>query len=187
MQSQKILRKHLRQQRKLINHNERKKFAKKLLHQCRKKLIFKNAKKIAIYLANDGEIDPKYIENFLKNNKFSVYLPVLAGKSLKFAKISKKFIKNKFGIKEPAFAQTLTANKLDIIIMPLVGFNTNKNRMGMGGGFYDRTLNFTKRQKLYRHPKLYGIAFECQKTNEIKAKPCDVQLDGIITPNKIYH
>ena len=69
--------------------------------------------------------------------------------------------------------------------MPLVAFDSKKNRLGMGGGFYDKTLTF-KRQTTSRTPKLYGLAFDCQLVEKLPTKPWDIALDKIITPNNIY-
>ncbi|TEU24154.1 MAG: 5-formyltetrahydrofolate cyclo-ligase [Gammaproteobacteria bacterium] len=182
----KTLRQSIRIQRRSISASDRNKFAKRLLPQVQKLANFKNGKKIAIYLPNDGEIDTKYIQNFLKNRDFSVYLPILSGKSLKFAKIGKNFRKNRYGIDEPVSTQILSANQLNIIFMPLVGFDRLKNRIGMGGGFYDRTLSFKNRQQNYKNPKLYGLAFDCQEVAKLNVKPWDVPLDAVVTPTTIY-
>ncbi|MEO1940036.1 MAG: 5-formyltetrahydrofolate cyclo-ligase [Candidatus Thioglobus sp.] len=182
----KNLRQSLRQQRCAIKSSNREKFAKKLLHQTQKIANFQNGQKIAIYLPNDGEIDTKYIQNFLKNRGFSVYLPILVGKSLKFAKVGKNFRKNRFGIDEPIFTQILNANQLNIVFMPLVGFDKFKNRIGMGGGFYDRTLVFKNRQQNYKNPKLYGLAFDCQEVAKLNINPWDIPLDAVVTPTTIY-
>jgi 5-formyltetrahydrofolate cyclo-ligase len=157
-----------------------------LLFQVKKLANFKNGQKIALYLPNDGEIDTKYIQNFLENKGFSIYLPILVDKSLKFAKVGKNFIKNRFGIDEPISAQILNANQLNIIFMPLVGFDQFKNRIGMGGGFYDRTLSFKNRQQKYKNPKLYGLAFDCQEVTKLNTKPWDIALDAVVTPATIY-
>ena len=114
-------------------------------------------------------------------------MPVLIGKSLKFAKIGKNFRKNRFGIDEPISTEILNANQMNIIFIPLVGFDEFKNRIGMGGGFYDRTLAFKKRQQNYKNPKLYGLAFDCQQVEKLETQDWDVPLDAIITPGKIHN
>jgi len=113
-------------------------------------------------------------------------LPILDDKSLKFAKIGKNFRKNRFGIKEPISTDIISAEQLDIIFMPLVGFDSNKNRIGMGSGFYDRTLSFKKQQQNFKNPKLIGLAFDCQQVEQLEVQEWDVPLDVIITPSKIY-
>lgn len=182
----KALRQLLRQKRLDINPSDRVKFAKQLLPQTQNIVNFENGQKVALYLPNNGEIDPKYIENFLKNQEISTYLPILDGKSLKFAKIGENFRKNRFGIKEPISTDIISAGQLDILFIPLVGFDANKNRIGMGGGFYDRTLAFKKQQKMAKNPKLIGLAFDCQQVEQLEVQEWDVPLDGIITPTAIY-
>ena len=182
----KTLRQSIRIQRRSVPTSDREKYAKRLLPQVQKLANFKNGQKIALYLPNDGEIDTKYIQNFLKSKGFSVYLPILVGKSLKFSKVGKNFRKNRYGIDEPISTQILNANQLNIIFMPLVGFDQFKNRIGMGGGFYDRTLKFKNRQQNYKSPKLYGLAFDCQEVAKLNVKPWDVPLDAVVTPTTIY-
>ncbi|QKQ24452.1 5-formyltetrahydrofolate cyclo-ligase [Candidatus Ruthia endofausta] len=176
----------LRQKRRAISHSNREKFAKRLFSQIQELTTFKRGQKIAIYLPNDGEIDTKYITNFLKKQDFSVCLPILDNKILKFSKVNRHFKKNRFGIKEPISTQILNAKQMNIIFMPLVGFDKNKNRIGMGGGFYDRTLAFTKCQQNYKNPKLYGLAFDCQRVDRIKTQTWDIPLDAVITPSDIF-
>ncbi|SMN00561.1 5-formyltetrahydrofolate cyclo-ligase [uncultured Candidatus Thioglobus sp.] len=178
------LRQQLRNQRNALSASERVQFAKQLLPQTQQIANFQAGQKIALYLTNDGEIDPIHIINFLKNEGISVYLPILDGKSLKFAEFSGKLQKNSFGIDEPVETKGLNAEQLDIIFMPLVGFDNNKNRIGMGGGFYDRTLAFTKTQD--NNPKLYGLAFDCQQVDKIEAQSWDITLDAVITATTIY-
>ncbi len=98
---------------------------------------------IAIFTPNDGEIETIDTINFLTAIRVIMYIyQFLLGKNLKFAKMGKLFRKNRFGIDEPIFTPLVGAHKMDLILMPLVGFDTNKNRLGMGGGFYDKTLSF---------------------------------------------
>ena len=179
------LRQLLRQKRLDTNPSDRVKFGKQLLPQLQKIANFKNDQKIGLYLSNNGEIDPIYIQNFLKKQEISTYLPIIDGKSLKFAKIGENFRKNRFGIKEPISTDIINADQLDILFMPLVGFDKDKNRIGMGGGFYDRTLAFKKQQKMAKNPKLIGLAFDCQQVEQLEVQEWDVPLDVIITPSQI--
>jgi 5-formyltetrahydrofolate cyclo-ligase len=181
----KALRQLLRQKRLDINPSDRVKLAKQLLSQLQNFENFENGQKIALYLPNDGEIDPLHIQNFLKKQEISTYLPILSGKSLKFAKIGENFRNNQYGIPEPVSTDIINAEQLDILLMPLVGFDKNKNRIGMGGGYYDRTLAFKKQQKIAKSPKLYGLAFDCQEVGKLDTQDWDVPLDAIITPSQI--
>ena len=98
--------------------------------------------------------------------------------------MGKKYRKNKFGIDEPIYSPYRGAHRMDIILMPLVGFDKHKNRLGMGGGFYDKTLSFHKQLKNFRVPKLFGLAFDSQEVDKLITQPWDVPLDGIITPTR---
>ncbi|CAC9962097.1 5-formyltetrahydrofolate cyclo-ligase (EC 6.3.3.2) [uncultured Gammaproteobacteria bacterium] len=182
----KALRQLLRQQRRDITSVDRISFAKSLLLQVQKIVNFQHGQKIAIYLPNDGEIDTKYIQNFLKKQEISTYLPILVGKSLEFAKIGENFRNNQYGIPEPVSTDIISAEQLDILFIPLVGFDADKNRIGMGGGYYDRTLAFKKQQKTAKNPKIVGLAFDCQQVEKLEVQEWDVPLDAITTPSKIY-
>ena len=131
----KELRRQLRESRQSINMPTRKREGKKILHQCQKNGLFRSAKHIAIFIPNDGEIETGNIINFLEKRGYCVYLPILSGEKLKFAKIGKYFRKNRFGINEPVCTPLMGANQMDLILIPLVGFDKYKNRLGMGGGF----------------------------------------------------
>jgi len=144
----KELRKKLRLLRKSIDEPTRKKDGKKILHQCQKNGLFRSAKHIAIFIPNDGEIETEDTIKFLKNNGCFVYLPILVGEKLKFAEMGEHFKKNRFGIDEPIYTPQLGAHQMDLILMPLVGFDKYKNRLGMGGGFYDKTLSFHSKEEL---------------------------------------
>ena len=162
----------------------RKKLGRKLLYQCQKNAVFRNAKHIAIFLPNDGEIETTDTINFLLSQGYIVYLPKLAGEKLKFVKMGKFFRKNRFGIEEPIFSPLLGAHRMDVILMPLVGFDKHKNRLGMGGGFYDKTLSFHNKLKKFRVPKLFGLAFDSQEVDRLNSQPWDVKVDGIVTPSR---
>jgi 5-formyltetrahydrofolate cyclo-ligase len=174
----------LRKQRKTITKPQRYIFAKKLLHNLLTTNILKQ-QNIALYLPNDGEMPTHKIIKFLQKYNKNIYVPILMSKKLKFAKLGTKFRLNKFKIPEPVNSQIIHAKKLNLILMPLVGFDENCNRIGMGGGFYDKTLSFKLKQKYYKNPKLYGLAYDLQKT-QITPKLWDIKLDKIITNKQIY-
>ena len=180
----KELRKQLRLLRKSIDEKIRKEDGKKILQQCQKNKLFEGVKHIAIFIPNDGEIETEHTIKFLKDRGYFIYLPILVGEKLKFAEMGEHFRKNRFGIDEPMHAPEMDAEQIDLIFMPLVGFDKNKNRLGMGGGFYDKTLSFKLKSKSYHGPKLFGLAFDCQEVEYLDAQPWDVPVDGIVTPTR---
>jgi 5-formyltetrahydrofolate cyclo-ligase len=179
------LRQQLRKIRQQINPVKRKKYAC-LLAKKIQKIPLKRGQSVAIYNANDGEIDTKLIQKLLENKGVSLYLPILVGKKLKFAKKQTRTRLNRFGIQEPLPTHILPLTQLNIIFMPLVGFDSSKNRLGMGGGFYDRTLSRIQQSTHWKRPKLYGLAFDEQQTSELFCQPWDVPLHKVITPSTFY-
>jgi len=117
-----------------------------------------------------------------------IYLPVLAplnsGK-LWFVRYEphSRMVRNEFGIPEPVVdhRQRIPARALDLVLTPLVGFDSQGNRLGMGGGFYDRSFAFLKLRKHLKKPRLIGIAYECQRLDRLKSEAWDVKLDGCAT------
>lgn len=165
--------------------------ANRLLSQLIKLDKVQQSKHIAISLAFDGEIQTlPFIKWCWENNK-RVYLPVLHPFSkghLLFLHYTAQteMITNQYGILEPKLNQQLvcTINQLDIIFTPLVAFDKQGNRIGMGGGYYDRTLAPWFTTKTGPYP--VGLAHDCQLVNKLPIEPWDVALPEIITPTQQY-
>jgi 5-formyltetrahydrofolate cyclo-ligase len=90
-------------------------------------------------------------------------------------------IAKRYGLLEPLDGEMATARMLDIVLTPLVAFDDNGHRVGMGGGYFDATFSFLKHRKSYLHPKLVGLAFACQRVEEIAPNPWDIRLFSVIT------
>lgn len=88
--------------------------------------------------------------------------------------------KGAFGIIEPGLScPEIDLRRLDLIFMPLVGVDKNMRRLGMGGGFYDRTLAF-KQGRPGLKPTLIGVAHQCQKVDTLPTNEWDIPLDDLI-------
>lgn len=154
---------------------------------------YRKAKKIAIYLSCGGEVQTSLIiKDALAHNK-QVYLPVLHhlhGPALLFAPFgaNTNLRINRFHIPEPIVVQRklLKPSELDLVITPLVAFDENCSRIGMGGGYYDRSFAFTDHSKQWQHPKLIGIAYELQKVHNFTPEPWDIALHKIVTEKHLY-
>lgn len=114
------------------------------------------------------------------------YLPVTANRPaqpLRFAKLDGKHAvtRNRYGIIEPHAKRLLNARWLDVLMVPLVGFDSQGHRLGMGGGYYDATLAFMRHRKIWRHPYLIGLAFECQRIRQIPTESWDIRLNAVLT------
>lgn len=147
--------------------------------------VFIQSKKIAFYHAVRGEADPEGLFN-TSNDDQQFYLPLLSSEKnqgLVFAPVDQntQYKNNAFSIPEPIVEThaLLDAKELDLVIMPLLGFDLTGNRLGMGGGYYDRCFAFKQSQP--KKPVLIGFAYDFQQLDEINAEPWDIGLDMIAT------
>jgi 5-formyltetrahydrofolate cyclo-ligase len=150
---------------------------------------FISASKIATYSAINGEISLNpVIDRALELGK-QVYLPNLDLKSLRFSPYfhGQKMRINRFKLPEPDVtdAEMLEPESLDLVLVPLVVFDPQLNRIGMGGGYYDRSFEFRK-QPGCNVPALIGVAHELQKVDQLVPEEWDVRLDMVITDAAIY-
>ena len=151
---------------------------------------YKHARRIAVYMAVDAELDP---EPFLKHARADgkeIYLPVLTGEaSLHFQAYAAgtPLRPNRYRIPEPVDdpRTALRPADLDLVLAPLVAFDTRGHRLGMGGGYYDRSFAFLKDNHVGK-PPLIGLAYECQKVAALPAERWDVPLAGVVTEQQFY-
>ncbi len=92
--------------------------------------------------------------------------------------------RNSFGLWEPVLGSLVTPRSLDVVVTPLVAFDDDNNRIGMGGGYFDRCFRFLRNRRKWLKPKLIGLAFDCQKVTGIVPDSWDVQLHKIFTETK---
>ncbi len=184
------IRQQKREQRRQLSASQQAQHAEQLTERLLNHNAFVSSQHIAVYLANDGEIDPVHIIKQAWELEKQVYLPVLSAheNSLLFAPYEKDspMCRNQFGIDEPNSSPEhwLKAEHMDLILLPLVAFDEKGNRMGMGGGFYDRSLTNIREQK--KSIQLIGLAHEVQKTRQLEAESWDIPLDAIATEDKLY-
>lgn len=154
---------------------------------------FHRADKLAFYLPNDGELDPGRLMERARALHKRCYLPVIdtmLGERLAFAPYQPgtPLRANRFGIPEPQVPRKFweTPRMLDVIYAPLVAFTPSGERLGMGGGFYDRTLEMRRHFNLWRRPRVFGLALELQKREWLPTEPWDIAIDGIATEAGLY-
>ena len=138
---------------------------------------------VAGYWANDGEL-ALHVWQLRLPPEVRYCLPVLGEDgSLRFApwRAGEPLVTNRYGIPEPErLDDALPAEALEMIVLPLVGFDAEGQRLGMGGGWYDRTLAF--RRDHAAPPHLAGVGFEVQRLPSVlRAEPWDVPLDAVCT------
>ncbi|HAF87373.1 MAG: 5-formyltetrahydrofolate cyclo-ligase [Legionellaceae bacterium] len=146
---------------------------------------YRYAKNLALYYAVQREICLKSVWLSAASQGKLCYFPsVTAEKTLVFLPATPKtpFSPNKFNIPEPVvdIKKATNPDTLDIIFVPLVAFDLYCTRLGMGGGYYDRTLACVTR------PLLVGVAYDFQRHFFLHAQPWDIPLDAIVTERTIY-
>jgi len=150
---------------------------------------WKDAKRVALYHAADGEIDTGDIAKLCHKQGKSIFLPVIGlDMHMVFARWREgdKLVRNRFGILEPGTTESspepslCPAAELDILFMPLVGWDKKGGRLGMGAGYYDRVLAGVS------GPALVGLAHRIQEVDEIPQDGWDVSLDTVITDEAVH-
>jgi len=145
------------------------------------------ARKIACYLPNDDEVDPTAIIDRAWCANKRVFVPVTdTHGTMNFCEITSDSVvtRNHYGIWEPLSGAFISARALDIVVTPLVAFDQGKNRIGMGGGYYDRCFHFLGNRRKWLKPKLIGVAFACQQVKNIEPNAWDIPLYRVVTNAK---
>lgn len=190
--SRKAIRQLIRKQRQSLSSEQQTQAGLKLLKQVQALSHIQQAERIAIYLSNDGEVDTQPLIHWLWQQGKQVVMPVLhpfSAGHLLFLNYTpdSPTVLNKYGIVEPKLDQTQVCpvKDLDIIFTPLVAFDETGQRLGMGGGYYDRTLE--RSAKTGSKPFAIGLAHNCQQVKTLPTEHWDIPLPIIVTPNKIWH
>ena len=183
------IRREMRNKRRTLGVNDQLEAASQFAYYFCRSDFYRNCRRIAAYLAADGEISIEpVISRAWRDNK-QVYLPVLHpfDNKLQFAIYTPDsiLVNNRFFIGEPAIAaaKRVKAMNMEVVLTPLVAFDRYGNRIGMGGGFYDRSFAFLKRRHYWRRPILLGCAHALQQVERIQAQSWDLPLAAVFTDN----
>ena len=143
--------------------------------------------KVALYWPANGEIITNALISYFFKYGSKCFLPVISkneeNKIINFALFEEqsRLIKNRFNIPEPSKSKIIDLNQLDLIFLPCVCFDSRGNRIGMGGGFYDKTLSYlSKKQKT----KLIILAYDFQEVKSCLPESHDIKADACLTPNQ---
>ena len=147
------------------------------------------ATRIAAYRAVRGEVVADAVVQWAWNAGRRIYLPVtVPPRQMTFARWrhGDQFAKSRFGIDEPLpAARRVAASRLDVVLVPLVAFDRQGNRLGHGAGYYDATFSFRRRARRTR-PVLVGLAHAFQEVAHIDAREWDVPLDLVVTEHQVF-
>ena len=139
---------------------------------------------LACYLHDWDEVDTRAIIERAWCAKKRVFAPVIdrhGGMRFHALYPETRLEQNQFGLWEPIATSAISPRELDVVITPVVAFDDDLNRIGMGGGHFDRCFAFLRNRKRWLRPKLIGVAFDCQRVEKITPNPWDVRLYRIIS------
>ncbi|MCG6872972.1 MAG: 5-formyltetrahydrofolate cyclo-ligase [Gammaproteobacteria bacterium] len=152
-----------------------------------------SAERVALYVPSMGEIDVLEALSSQRLANKQIYLPVLTPgphPGLRFSPLpdNDRWTLNRYRIPEPDVAARhwCPASRIDLVFTPLVAFDSDGTRLGMGGGFYDRALANLARRRSWRRPRVVGIAFDFQRAEGLPRDPWDVSLDAVVTDRQVY-
>jgi 5-formyltetrahydrofolate cyclo-ligase len=186
MTDKSALRQLMRARRQQLSASRQLNAALALATRLQKQPLFQRSRRIAAYLPSDGEIDPMPLLHRAHRQGKYIYLPVLKGAALQFVRFRPGLTSmrpNRFGIPEPRAlpAACIAPSQLDLVLMPLVAFDPQGGRLGMGSGFYDRTFAFKQARRQRSRPLLIGLAHQLQQVPALPSDPWDVPIAGVAT------
>ena len=166
--------------------------ARQIARQADRILNLRADQRIGIYAATADELDTSYLIGLALRRGCHVYLPRIDRRervrTMRFVEITDRTLAvarslriNRFGIVEPDGPALASARLLDVVFLPLVGFDRHGIRLGMGGGYYDRALAFRRLRTFWHAPLLVGIGYALQEVEHIAPAAHDVPLDLVIT------
>jgi 5-formyltetrahydrofolate cyclo-ligase len=181
------LRRSLRSQRLALSAPERMAAAEAIVAHLQEHPAFARAGYVAGYWASGGELPLHVLQLRLRPDQIWCLPCVQDDGTLRFSpwRPSDPLVTNRYGIPEPnvATASLLEPRELHLVLLPLLGFDRSGHRLGMGGGYYDRSFNF--RQTAPAPPTLIGIGYAMQELPAIEAEAWDVPLDAVVTENEL--
>lgn len=191
MDSKISLRRRLRHARASITPSHRKRASIAVVKQLLASGLLNRFTRFGFYFPLHNELNLFPLLNYALWRHRLCFSPIVpAGKQKKmwFSQLTDKATPywNRLGVLELAVTKRIRAQQLDLIFVPLLGFDENGFRLGMGGGYYDASLAFLRRRKHWKRPYLVGVAYECQKVERIPVAPWDIRLNAVVTEEKCY-
>lgn len=198
------LRAQLRASRRSLRPGQQQHAAHQLAHRLATLANVSRWRHVALYWPDDGEIDPSVFARQLRQRGVRLYLPViatrkgqwrlrfLAAPAQAYATVHRHHLRkqrwpakrNRFGLREPIGRGVMPLERLDALLIPLVGFDAAGQRLGMGGGYYDRLLAAVRGR--VRRPQLIGLAHQCQRVSALAVAAWDEPVDCIVTDQQIW-
>lgn len=176
--------------RKQLSNGARRRYSTAI---CRKLIVYAtttNARTIALYRATAYEVDLIDLSQWGVENNRQIFYPVTQNDGrMHFVRVDEhtKWSIGRHQIREPICADRFNRRRVenpvfDMICAPLSAFDAHFNRIGMGGGYYDRYVSLRRASKRNNY---FGIAFECQRLSRIAVDEHDIALDFVATEQRL--
>ena len=181
-------RRHLKALRRAIAPAQRRRAARLLARHAMRVMPLRRGLRVALYAPLPSEIDTAPLEQVARKRGCRIFLPRITDSRrarMQFIEASGPMRANSLGILEPVRIRAIPARFLDLVFLPLVGFDAAGNRLGMGAGYYDRAFAFRRLRSVWRQPRLIGVGYSLQQLPRIEGGPYDVHLDRVVTEQGI--
>ncbi len=179
----------MRRRRRSLTTPQRQAAGKSVARQLGALHEFRRARRVAVYLAFDGELPLERAIRVARQHGKHLLAPRLnrAGQ-LEFVTLcaGAALRANALGIREPVGQRPWSGRRIDLVLTPLVAFDKHGTRLGMGGGHYDRCFHFLLQRKRWLRPKLIGIGYQFQRVTRLNRQRWDVPLWAAVTERSTY-
>ena len=185
----KALRRELRARRRALPLDLRADAARRVALNVQRRFPLRPGQRIALYAPLPEELDVSPLIELIERHAGFIYLPRLIDRRkhrMRFVAARGPMSRNRLGILEPADVEWIGVRRLDLVFLPLVGFDSAGMRLGMGAGYYDRAFSFLRFRHVWRRPKLIGLAFAAQRVPSLHRAPHDVPLDAVVTEEGVH-
>ena len=180
------LRKSLRAERRALSRSQRSKAARQLARHFFRYRGLANARHVALYLALGAELDTTPLLAALHARGISAYVPQLQrDHTMRFVKLARHTprLRRHHGRRQAGCGHARRLSQMDLVLLPLLGFDRQGHRLGQGGGYYDRALARCKD----KHPRRIGVAYRLQERAAIPTQVWDMPLHAVLTENGLRH
>jgi 5-formyltetrahydrofolate cyclo-ligase len=186
--ARKPLRAALRSLRRALSPTERARASKLVARNVGRILHLRRGSRVALYASLPEELDTGELISLARRRGWTIYLPRIdhrrRGRRMQFVQMGsdeRAQRTNRLGIDEPRGLRTIAPRRLDIVFLPLVGFDARGVRLGAGGGYYDRAFAFRRWRSAWHAPRLIGVAYSFQQVDTLIPAAHDVLLDAVVT------
>jgi 5-formyltetrahydrofolate cyclo-ligase len=192
LDARRALRREYRARRRAITPEERTAAATSAATHLGRAGLLRPGSDVAAYIPTDGEFDPAPLLALARRRGCRIYMPVLTRLpgTMAFGPLDappQAWRRNRYGMAEPGGVPALLRRPrdLDLVLVPLVAFDSRGHRLGMGAGYYDRAFAFLRHRTAWRSPRLLGLAFDAQQAEGLEPAAWDVPLWGVLTESRL--